>query len=292
MAEKRTVRKKKVKIAKAYNNREFLNSPPARIIRVLSEMVEPAARFRKYNIWNTVVFFGSARTQPIRAARRKLRELEKSFKSRKKITPALTRQLDEAKRDITMARYYEDAARLSEKLTRWFMSFDSKRPHFRVCTGGGPGIMEAANLGAIRAGGESVGLNISLPTEQEPNPYQNQELAFEFHYFFIRKFWFFYLAKALIVFPGGFGTLDELFELLTIIQTGKSHKYMPVILYGNDYWNEVMNIDNMVKWGTISKSDLKLFKKFDDVDETYEYLKRELTEHYVNDEKYWPTIKR
>jgi uncharacterized protein (TIGR00730 family) len=191
-----------------------------------------------------------------------------------------------------MARYYEDAVSLSAKLTRWFMSFDSDRQHFRICTGGGPGIMEAANRGAKKVGGQSVGLNISLPMEQEPNPFQSQELAFEFHYFFIRKFWFFYLAKALIVFPGGFGTLDEFFELLTIIQTGKSHKYMPVILYGSEYWDEVMNIEAMAKWGTISKSDLKLFKKFDDIDKAFDYLKAELTAHYVNDEKYWPTIKK
>ena len=155
------------------------------------------------------------------------------------------------------------------------------RQGFNVITGGGPGVMEAANLGAERAGGRSVGLNISLPLEQDPNPYQCQELSFEFHYFFIRKFWFVYLAKALIVFPGGFGTLDELFELLTLIQTRKSRKVMPVVLYGTEYWDRVLNFESMIEWDTIARSDNELFKTYDDVDEALEYLKEQISSHYL-----------
>ncbi len=269
-------------LTKSYNNYDFLNSPAARTIRVMSEMVEPADRFRKHKVWDTVVFFGSARTLPMRTARKNLRDIEHRIKTQSGNNHRLTGALRKASRDVTMARYYEDAVKLSEKLTHWFLELEDQNKHFTVCTGGGPGIMEAANRGAKKAGGKSVGLNIALPFEQAPNPYQTRELAIEFHYFFIRKFWFFYLAKALVVFPGGFGTLDEFFELLTIIQTEKSKKYMPVVLYGSEYWNDIINVEAMAKWGTISTADLKLFKTMDDVDEAYDYLKTELNNHYVN----------
>jgi uncharacterized protein (TIGR00730 family) len=265
----------------AYNNPEFLNSPAARTIRVMSEMVEPADRFRKHRVWNTVVFFGSARTQSGRETRKRIRDLEAKASRHKSVNSRLARELDEARRDARMSHYYDDAVALAEKLTRWFLEIEEKGNHFMVCTGGGPGIMEAANRGAKKAGGKSVGLNISLPFEQAPNRFQTRELALEFHYFFIRKFWFFYPAKALVVFPGGFGTLDEFFELLTIIQTEKSKKYMPVILYGSEYWNSVLNVQEMVRWGTISPHDLTLYRQIDTVDEAFEYLKGELAAHYV-----------
>jgi len=268
---------------KAYKNIDFLNSPAARTIRVMTEMVEPSDRFRKHHLWNTVVFFGSARTLPKKKARKNFRIIEEKIKNSRKLTPSLKTELELARRAVIMSQYYEDAVRLSEKLARWFKDIKHDNGQkFAVCTGGGPGIMEAANRGAKKAGGPSVGLNISLPMEQHPNPYQSKELSFEFHYFFIRKFWFFYLAKALVVFPGGFGTLDEFFELLTIIQTGKSKKTMPVVLYGSEYWNDVMNIEKMAYWETISPEDLKLFRIIDDVDEAFGYLKKELTRHYLN----------
>jgi uncharacterized protein (TIGR00730 family) len=239
------------KLVKAYKNAEFLSSPQARLIRILSEMLEPEARFRKYNIRDTVVFFGSAKILP--GSRRR----------RAGCAPELS-------------RYYDCAAQLSERLTRYFLTLKKRGKNFMVCSGGGPGIMAAASYGAKSAGGKSIGLNISLPVKQYPNPFQSPELAFEFHYFFIRKFWFFYLAKALVVFPGGFGTMDELFELLTLMQTGKSRKRMSVVLFGKDYWSRIINFEKMVEWGTISKGDLGLFKMADTVDEAFDILKTDL----------------
>ena len=241
---------------KAYKNLDFLNSPDARIIRVLSEFIEPQGRLRRGGVHNTVVFFGSARTA----------------------SPEDKPTEEWAKR---LGKYYEHAAALAGKLSTWSQTIENPRNRFYVCSGGGPGIMEAANRGAMEAGADSVGLNISLPMEQDPNPYQKRELSFDFHYFFIRKFWFFYLAKALVVFPGGLGTMDELFELLTLVQTKKTHKYMPIVLFGSEFWNDVVNFEALVKWGTISKEDLDLFRVLDDVDEAFEYLKAELTKHYV-----------
>ena len=263
-------------LTKAYKNKDFLNSPSARLIRIMSEMIEPAARFRKYGVKDTVVFFGSARTHPRSVASANLRRTRTIIEKTKIPSPKLKRQYEQAKRDVIMSRYYEDACLLAKKLTHYFKSLRKKGKNFMICSGGGPGIMAAGNQGAKMAGGKSVGLNISLPMEQYPNPYQTKELAFEFHYFFIRKFWFFYLAKALVVFPGGFGTMDEIFELLTLTQTGKYRKPLPVILFGRDYWQRVVNFDEMYKWGTISREDLKLFKVFDDVDEAFSYLKKQL----------------
>jgi len=265
-----------MKLVKAYNNTEFLNSPPARLIRILSEMIEPATRFGKYNIRDTVVFFGSAKIMPRGAAAANLKKIEARMKQTARPSAELKAEHEQAERNLLMSDYYEDAARLSEKLTRYFMTLKSRGKNFMVCSGGGPGIMGAANYGAKKAGGKSIGLNISLPMEQYPNPHQSEELAFEFHYFFIRKFWFFYLAKALVVFPGGYGTMDELFELLTLMQTGKSKKKMSVILFGSDYWRKIINFENMVEWGTIAKEDLNLFKVVDSVDEAFEILKKDL----------------
>jgi len=192
----------------------------------------------------------------------------------------LKEKFEQAQRGLIMSRYYEDAALLAEKLTRWSLSIENPAKRFYICSGGGPGIMEAANRGAQNAGGPSIGLNISLPFEQTPNPFQTRELSFEFHYFFVRKYWFFYLGKALVIFPGGFGTMDELFELLTLVQTQKTKKYMPIILYGSEYWNELINFNALVKWGTINREDLNLFHFFDDVDSAFEFLRDELLKLY------------
>jgi uncharacterized protein (TIGR00730 family) len=270
--------KNHIRPIKAYKNGAFLNSPSARMIRILSEMIEPNSRLKKYRVRNTVVFFGSSRVIPREKAEENLKALQAKL-DKNQATASTALQI--AERELRLSRYYEDAAALSEKLTLWFKTLESQGVRLNVCTGGGPGIMEAANRGSSRVNGRSVGFNVSLPTEQGANNYQTRELSFEFHYFFIRKFWFVYLAKALIVFPGGFGTLDELFELLTLIQTRKMKKTLPVVLYGSDYWNELLNFDAMVKWGTISPEDLDLFTLFDDVDSAFAYLKRELTEHFL-----------
>jgi len=268
---------KKDWLVKAYNNRNFINSPSARLIRILAEMLEPENRFEKHNVRDTVVIFGSARTLPRSQALSKFRPVEKKFKKSKSPSAKLKRSYEDARRQLKMSQYYEDALNLSKKLTNYFKKLKKQGKNFLICSGGGPGIMGAASCGAKLAGGRSIGLNISLPEEQFPNPHQTKELSFEFHYFFIRKFWFFYLAKALVVFPGGFGTLDELFELLTLTQTKKSRKKMPVILYGRDYWEKVINFKEMVKWGAISKEDLKLFKISDNVDDTFNYLKKNIS---------------
>jgi len=270
---------------KAYKNISFLNSPDARVLRILSEYLEPLSRFRRLRIWDTIVFFGSARNVSMADARKRLRSvskrIESSRKSRKKPDARLVAELRKAEAGIVMARYYEDAAKLSEMLTRWARSQGKKgEQRFVVCSGGGPGIMQAANKGAVRAGGKSVGLNISLPHEQFPNRYISTDLNFEFHYFFMRKFWFVYLAKALVVFPGGFGTLDELMEVLTLLQTDKIKKKMTVVIYGPEYWKKVLNFDALVHSGAIDRSDLKLFSFADTPESAFEYLTRELKKNY------------
>jgi len=269
---------------KAYKNLPFLTSPAARAIRVQCEMTEPQERFRQYRVKDTLVMFGSARIKPRDVAVDLLQSIERELAvAEPEDTPELKVAHARAQRAVEMSRYYEEAAELAERLTRWSMGLAKKSRRFIICSGGGPGIMEAANLGANRAGGLSVSLNISLPFEQLPNPYQTRELAFEFHYFFVRKFWFVYLAKALIVFPGGFGTCDELFEVLTLIQTHKTRKTMPVVIYGRQFWEEVVNFDALAKWGVISPEDLKLFTICDTVDEAFDYLVSEITRLYLDD---------
>lgn len=267
---------------KAYNDFNFLNSPDARPIRVLCEFLEPKSRFRKERIQDTIVMFGSARILAPETALENLAAVQREIGNAPEAAPELKARLDQAQREVHMARYYSDAAELAERLTQWSLKLPKKGYHFTICSGGGPGIMEAANRGAHQAGGKSVSLNVSLPHEQVPNPYQTHELAFEFHYFFIRKFWFVYLAKALIVFPGGFGTMDELFEVLTLIQTQKARKTMPVVLYGSEYWNEVVHFEAFVKWGMISPEDLSLFRVCDTVDDAFTYLEAELTRLYLD----------
>ena len=263
---------------KSYKNLRFLNSAAAREIRVLCEFVEPAERFRRHGVRDTIVFFGSTRCVSGEEADAQLVEAEQRGDEGEEAR----RRLAEARRAVDMSRYYEDARALAHRITHWARSLPSGSNRFAVCSGGGPGIMEAANRGAQEAGGPSIGLNISLPLEQEANAFQTPELSFEFHYFFMRKFWFVYLARALVAFPGGFGTLDELFEVLTLAQTGKKSPDMPVIVYGADYWRSVINFDALVEHGTIAPEDLKLFRICDDVDTAFTFLRDELTRHYVN----------
>jgi len=234
----------------AYLNEKFLNSPDARALRILAEYLEPLAHFRREKIRDTVVFFGSARLSE----------------------------------DSPLARYYHEARELARLLTQWADQFTNSTYRFVVCTGGGPGIMEAANRGAYDAKGKTVGLNIGLPFEQLPNPFITPELSFEFHYFFMRKFWFAYLSKALVVFPGGYGTMDELMELLTLSQTQKLAKKISILLYGSAYWKEIINFDALVKYEMISPEDLGLFQYADDPQTAFEFLKTALQAHALQPE--------
>ena len=267
---------------KAYENLRFVNSREGRVMRIMAEYLEPQKRLRDAGIEDTIVFFGSARIPSQEDATRTLSDL----RGMAKVAPEA---LAKAQRNLEMSRYYEAARSLSHKLTKWAAALSAAQgdpgQRFSVVTGGGPGIMEAANRGAAEAGGSTLGMNISLPFEQYPNDYISDGMAFEFHYFFVRKFWFFYLAKALVVFPGGFGTLDELFELLTLVQTEKTKKYMPIIVYGRQYWDELIDFDAMVRWNTIAPEDMKLFRFFDDVDSAFEYLRDQLTHIYLRSAK-------
>ena len=263
----------------AYKNEPFLSSPDGRILRILAEYQEPLSRFRREQIQDTVVFFGSARFQGGDAARNNLTTVEKNDAQ----IPALQHEnsLKRARAAVDMARYYEDARRLAFLLTEWSIQIPARRRRFVVTTGGGPGIMEAANLGAHEAGGKSIGLNINLPFEQNPNSYITPALNFEFHYFFMRKFWFAYLAKALVIFPGGFGTIDELFEILTLAQTDKLAKKILVVIYGSEYWHRIMNFQAFVDAGTVAPEDLNLFKFVDSPEDAFTFLRDGLTEYHL-----------
>ncbi len=268
---------------KAYKNLDFLNSDPARNIRILCEMTEPGLRFAKQNVEDTIVLFGSARTKPIVIAERELAVIKSAIKDPENLTVEEKRSLQQAECAIKSAPYYNAAVQLSESLTRWSMSLSKDHQRrFLICSGGGPGIMEAANLGAHNAGGKSIGLGISLPFEQGVNEYIPKELQFEFHYFFVRKYWFVLLAKALVAFPGGFGTMDELFETLTLVQTKKVDEVPPIVLFGSEFWNDVCDFDALVKWGTISPGDIDLFKIVDTVEEAHDYIVDCLTERFLS----------
>src|SRR5580692_3904910 len=242
----------------AYLNDDFLNSPDARAVRILAEYLEPLSHFRRQKVRDTVVFFGSARI----------------------------------KEDGPLSQYYKSARELAKLMTQWAAQFDHGNYRFVICSGGGPGIMEAANRGAADAKGKTIGLNIGLPFEQFPNPFITRELNFEFHYFFMRKFWFAYLSKALVVFPGGFGTMDELFEILTLVQTKKLAKKITIILYGTSFWKEIVNFEALVKYGTISAADLELFHFADTPEAAMQILQEALSRYYLQDEQDLPGISR
>lgn len=281
-------------VSLAYENTDFLNSPDGRMLRIMAEYQEPMTRFRRERIQDTVVFFGSARFRALDVANSELELLENTGS----IQPApeheqpatageiesggaSARQLRLAEAAVEMAQYYEDARRLAGLVATWARGLPGRRHRFVVTSGGGPGIMEAANRGAYEAGCKTIGLNIRLPFEQHANPYLSPELSFDFHYFFMRKYWFAYLAKALVVFPGGFGTLDELFELLTLAQTKKLAKKMTVVIYGSSYWKNVINLELLAEKGAIAPADLELFQFADTPEEAFALLKNGLTANHL-----------
>src|SRR3954453_13963951 len=253
----------------AYENPDFLNSPDGRVLRIMSEYVEPLARFRREQIQDTVVFFGSARFRSLEDARKAVSEADSDENAKL------------ARSHLDVARYYEEARRMAFLLSEWASTIPARRRRFVVTTGGGPGIMEAANRGAQEAKSKSIGLNIRLPFEQYPNPYITPALNFEFHYFFMRKFWFAYLAKALVIFPGGFGTLDELFEILTLAQTQKLAKKILVVIYGREYWDKLINFQTMVDAAAISPGDVDLLRMVDSPEQGFEVLREGLTQYHL-----------
>src|SRR5271165_2919840 len=261
----------------AYENKTFLDGPDGRILRILAEYQEPLSKFRRERIQDTIVFFGSARFRSREQTEAALQELRTAAS----VTPDLRERIKRAESDVDNSRYYEDARQLAYLITKWTQTIAQPRHRFVVCTGGGPGIMEAANRGALEAGGKTIGLNINLPFEQVPNPYITPELNFEFHYFFMRKLWFAYLAKALVVFPGGFGTFDEMFELLTLSQTEKLAKHIGVVVYGKPYWDKIVNFQALVDSGTIYPKDLDLIHWANTPEEAFEFLRADLEQHHI-----------
>lgn len=278
----------------AYENTEFLNSPDGRMLRIIAEYQEPMSRFRRERIQDTIVFFGSARFRALDVANAALERLANTGSAQPAPEHEQPASLDEIERGeasteklqlaeaaVEMAAYYEDARKLGFLVSSWAQTLPGPRHRFVVTSGGGPGIMEAANRGAYEAGGKTIGLNIKLPFEQHPNPYITPALNFDFHYFFMRKYWFAYLAKALVVFPGGFGTLDEMFELLTLAQTHKLAKKITVVVYGSNYWKGVINLEMLAAKGAIAKDDLDLFQFADTPEDAFAILKQGLTENHL-----------
>src|SRR6266850_3130709 len=253
---------------KAYHDTGFLNSKDARALRILAEYLEPKSRFDHHRVDDTVVFMGSARIKSREEAEELVRQAESGGGD-----------LESARMALKMSAYYEAARELAARLTRWSKALGDAGRRFVVCTGGGPGIMEAANRGASEAHGMNVGLTISIPQPEFDNPYVTRGLSFHFHYFFMRKFWFAYLAKAVLVFPGGYGTMDELFELLTLVQTRKMRKPLPIVLFGTEYWKQIVDFDALAHHGVIDPQDIELMYRTDSIDEAYEWIVLRLTEH-------------
>ncbi len=256
----------------AHRSKTFMESRDARALRILAEYLEPEKRFEDLEVKDTIVFFGSARTLSRETAEAVLAAAKKGKDG-----------IKQAESQLAMSRYYEDTRELAHRLTLWSKGLTDTGRRFVVCSGGGPGIMEAANRGASEAKGVNIGLKIYIPFEQTPNPYITRRLTFEFHYFFMRKFWFAYFAKAMIVMPGGFGTIDELMEILTLMQTLKIKKHLPIVLFGSEFWDAVLDLEAMVSYGTIDRNDLALLFRTDSVDEAFDFVTRELTEHALAD---------
>lgn len=266
-----------------HENQSFMQSTPARPIRILAEYIHPLAQLKKEGIGDTVVMFGSARIESHETAAgrySRLRDMNTRGMGKEKLKKHHI-AMREAKSALEMSRYYEQARQLSHKLTTWALSLGPRPRRFVVCSGGGPGIMEAANRGAYEAGGKSIGLSIELPHEQFANPYISPELSFNFHYFFMRKLWFAQVAKALIVFPGGFGTMDELWEMMTLAQTGKMAKNTLILIYGRKYWNDVLNLKAMVRWGTINQNEFDQLQFADTVEEAFEVIRTGLEKYHM-----------
>jgi hypothetical protein len=255
---------------KAYDNTRFVHSSHARTLRLLAEYLEPQSRLRMNKIRSTIVFFGSARSIGTDELDEHYKEISKKFEQRGDLTKReIERRLRNTRR---IAQYYDEAVELSSMLSEYYQKMPDPRDRHCICSGAGPGMMEAANRGAFQAGGKTVGLSISLPFEQNINRYLDPKLTFEFHYFFMRKYWFIYLARALVVFPGGFGTMDEMFEVLTLIQTRKISRNLPIVLYGSEFWEQIINFEKLVEWGVVSEEDLNLFQVCDTPEEAFVYL--------------------
>jgi uncharacterized protein (TIGR00730 family) len=263
----------------AYEDPKFMESLAARPLRILAEYFDPLARLRQANVADTIVMFGSARIHSREQTLAHLEQVRRQARGRR--TGEWREKISAARSNVEMSRYYEDARALSRRVTAWSMTLGMNPKRFVICSGGGPGIMEAANRGAAEAGGSSVGLSIQLPHEQRSNPYITPELNFCFHYFFMRKLWFAQMAKALIVFPGGFGTMDELWEMLTLLQTDKLSCHHLILIYGRKYWDKVLNWRHMVRTGTISKREYRLLQFADSVDEAFDRVRAQMEEHHL-----------
>jgi uncharacterized protein (TIGR00730 family) len=272
-------RRKQTPQQPAYRDALFMESVAARPVRILTEYIDPLVRLRRQEVGDTIVMFGSARIVARDRAQARLSRLKEL---RGKPTARRRQALRDARAALSMSRYYEEARELARRITAWSLTLGEHPRRFVICSGGGPGIMEAANRGAAEAGGKSVGLSIELPHEQWPNPYISPGLNFQFHYFFMRKLWFAQLAKALIVFPGGFGTMDELLEILTLMQTGKLQRRNLILIYGRRYWNRVIDWREMLNWGTISRREYNLLQFADSVDEAFERIRTGLEEFHMS----------
>jgi len=274
-----TRRRHHVEINPPYRDPLFMESLPARPVRIITEYIDPLERLRRANVGDTIVMFGSARIEPRDHAMARLQKLRKGKSRRAALEYRAS--LRDAKSALEMSRYYEEARELARRITSWAMSLGEHPRRFVICSGGGPGIMEAANRGAAEAGGKSNGLSIEIPHEQRPKGYITPELSFMFHYFFMRKLWFAQLAKALIVFPGGFGTMDELWEMLTLMQTGKLGRRNLILIYGRKYWDRVLDWKHMLRTGTINQHEYGLLQFADTVDQAFERVRDDLEKHHL-----------